>query len=272
MRTSAKILGSVLLLLLVATTLIWYAAIHEDHRGALIVSFLAVGQGDAIFIQAPSGRELLIDGGPDDSVLRQLGRVMPFYDRSIDIVFASAAQAQKVGGLTSVLSRYNVATIVRSGAQSGTPQVQSFDGAIANAEVNGTRLMIAQRDEVFDLGDGAYIEVFFPDRDASGMAPSDGCLILKLLYGDTSFLFSCGSQAIEHYLATLDGEKLRSDVLAATGNDSELFAGFVSPQFAVVPCNSIATSSVLAKLGIQTLDTCNGIVTFVSNGQTVTKE
>ena len=104
------------------------------------------------------------------------------------------------------------------------------------------------------------------------MTPSDGCLILKLVFGQTSFLFSCGSAAIENYLATLDGAKLKSDVLAATGDDSELFVGFVSPQFAVVPCNSTATSSAFSKLGIQTQSTCDGAVTFVSNGQNVSEK
>jgi competence protein ComEC len=279
MRTSAKILGVVLLLLLVATLLVWYAALREDHRSALTVSFLDVGQGDAIFIEAPGGRSVLIDGGPDNSVLRRLGQVMPFYERSIDMVIATAATPQKVGGLTSVLARYQVTAIVRSAAQSSAPQVQSFDSAIATAEQTGTRLLIAQRGQVINLGStdspqagGAYIETLFPDRDASQMAPSDGCLELKLVYGQTSFLFACGSSAIENYSAMLDGTKLKSNVLFATGNEPELFAGFVSSQFAILPCGSDSTSSVFSKLQIQTLDTCDGSITFVSDGQTVTRK
>lgn len=55
--------------------------------GKLYVTFLNVGQGDAIFIQPPSGRQILIDGGPSDTaLLSQLGRRMPFWDRSIDLV------------------------------------------------------------------------------------------------------------------------------------------------------------------------------------------
>jgi competence protein ComEC len=269
MRTSAKILGAVLLLLFIAVPLIWYAALREDHRGTLTVSFLNIGQGDAIFIVAPSGRQVLIDGGPDNSVLPQLGSAMPFYDRSIDMVIATAQVPQKVGGLTSVLSRYQVGAIVRSAAQSSAPQIKSFDGAITAAEQNGTRLLITQRGEKIDLGDGAYLETFFPDRDASSMAPSDGCLVLKLVFGITSFLFACGSPAIETYLATLDGAKLRSDILSATGNDPELFVGSVSPQFAVVPCGSDATSSVFLRLRIQTFNTCDRNITFVSDGRTV---
>lgn len=274
MRASAKILGAVLLLLLLAAALVWYADVLEDHRGTLTVSFLDVGMGNSIFITAPSGLQVLIDGGPDDSVLRQLGSLMPFYDRSIDIVIASAPAAAKVGGLSSVLSRYGVAIVARSAAHSGAPQVQAFDGAVTSAQTRGTRLLVAQRGQVIDLGAGAYLETLFPDRDASGFAAGDGCLLLKLVFGGTSFLFSCGSPAIEDYLATLDGTKLSSDALLATGKDSELFVGVVSPQYAIVPqsCDSAATSSVFSELGIQTLDTCNGAVTFVSDGQTVTRE
>jgi competence protein ComEC len=273
MRASARILGVVLLLLLLAASLIWYAAIKEDHRGKLVVSFLDVGAGDAVFVQAPSGRQVLIDGGPDDSVLLQLGKVMPFYDRSIDIIIASAPDAGKVGGLASVLSRYGVSAVARSAAHSGAPQVQAFDGAITSSESRGTRLLIAQRGQVIDLGGGAYIETLFPDRDASGFSAGDGCLILRLVFGKTSFLFSCGSPSIENYLATLDGTKLKSDVLLAASDDTELFTGFVSPQYVVAPqaCGSAATSSAFSKLGIQTLDTCQGEITFVSDGQTVAR-
>ena len=272
MRTSAKILGIGIVLALVATSLVWYAAIRADHRGTLAVTFLSVGQGDAIFVTAPSGRTILIDGGPDNEVLRQLGNATPFYDRSLDIVIATAPEAQKVGGLASVLARFQVGAVVRSAAHSSIPQEAAFDAAVANAQQSGSRLVVAQRGETVDLGDGAYIETLFPDRDASNFAPSDGCLVLKVIFGSTSFLFACGSSALEKYLATLDGPKLQANVLAATGDDSELFAGFASPQFAVMPCGASAATSTFAKLQIQTFDTCNGAVTFLSDGQTVTRE
>jgi hypothetical protein len=52
MRMSARILGGVLLLLSVVTGLVWYAALSEDHRGILSVTFLDVGQGIAVFVEA----------------------------------------------------------------------------------------------------------------------------------------------------------------------------------------------------------------------------
>lgn len=272
MRTSAKIIGVVLLFLSIAAGFTWYAALREDHRGELRVSFLSAGQGDAIYIEAPSGRRILVDGGPDDSILRELGQVMPFYDRSFDIIIASAPTPEKAGGLSSVLSRYSTSVIARTAARSSAPEIQAFTASVSNAQQNGARLLIAQRGMTIDLGGGAVIEVFFPDRDASQMAASDGCMMFKIIFGNTSFFFACGSPAIETYLATLDGSKLKSDVLLATGGDPELFLGFVSPEYIVAPCGSAATSSAAATVGIQSFDTCAGTITFVADGLNMYKK
>ncbi|MBN1811467.1 MAG: DNA internalization-related competence protein ComEC/Rec2, partial [Anaerolineae bacterium] len=68
--------------------------------GKLHVTFLDVGQGDAIFIQTPSGKQVLVDGGPSDTaLLSQLGRRMPFWDRSIDLVLLTHPESDHVTGL-----------------------------------------------------------------------------------------------------------------------------------------------------------------------------
>ena len=66
------------------------------------------GQGDAAYIRTPSNQDMLIDGGPDDKVLSCLGRHMPFYDRTIDVVILSHPQKDHLQGLISVIDRYNV--------------------------------------------------------------------------------------------------------------------------------------------------------------------
>src|SRR3989338_6796383 len=73
----------------------------------LAVSFLNIGQGDAIFIQSPTGVQMLVDGGPPDgSVLRELGKEMPFFDRTIDAVVETHPDQDHIGGLPDVFSRY----------------------------------------------------------------------------------------------------------------------------------------------------------------------
>ena len=74
----------------------------------MTVAFLDVGQGDAIFIETPDGVQVLIDGGPDSSALRELARQMSHLDRTIDIVLATHSDKDHIGGLIDVLSRYEV--------------------------------------------------------------------------------------------------------------------------------------------------------------------
>src|SRR3989338_4514657 len=71
--------------LMVAASLTWYAVAAEERSGVLTFAVLDVGQGDAIFIESPSGTQILVDGGPNGAVLREVGEVMPFYDRTLDL-------------------------------------------------------------------------------------------------------------------------------------------------------------------------------------------
>src|SRR5262245_56658220 len=103
---STRILGVGILVAAFFCTLIWYAALREDRHGMLKVSFLDIGQGDSIYIESPSGIQVLIDGGPDSTVIRRLGDVMPWYDRSLDLVIGTHPDADHIGGLLDVFERY----------------------------------------------------------------------------------------------------------------------------------------------------------------------
>ena len=79
----------------------------------LHVSFLDVGQGDAILIQTPAHQDILIDGGPDPRELNlALGRKMPFWDRTIDLVVLTHPHADHITGLIDVLQRYQVKQVL----------------------------------------------------------------------------------------------------------------------------------------------------------------
>ncbi len=257
MRTSSKITGVTILVLLVVTGLIWAAALRADRQGLLTVSFLSAGKGGAVLIEAPSGREVIIDGGSDASILRSLGTRLPWYQRSLDIVIAAHPDAAHATGLIDVLQRYSVDYIFQSSAQGSGPVWATFEKTVADVRAKGTKVMTLQRGRVIDLGSTgspqaahAYIEILFPDRDLSAASASAGCIEMQLVYGATSFMLSCGNTAVENYLVRLDGIGLRSDVLSiddgAGATSSALFTGFVGAQ-------SVAQRGM----------------TFVSDGQTV---
>lgn len=274
--------GCIAVAILACTALLlWGAVIHESARETLTVAFLDVGQGDAALITTPGGRQVLIDGGRSRSVLRALSKEMAWYDRTIDVVIATHPDTDHVGGLFPVLERYRVLHILRPGVGTEKEVTQSLLKEIANEDATET---LARRAQRIDLGTDAYIDILFPDRDVSGIETNAGSIIARLVYGDTSFLFTGDApQAIEEYLVSLDGSGLQSDVLKVGHHGSDtssapLFVGFVSPEHAVISrgCDNSyghPHETVLATLNqfnIQTHDTCtDGTVTFTSDGREV---
>src|SRR3990167_8456952 len=291
MRRSVIAQAIVILFLLVLTVGIWWAVFREDRHGILTVSFLDVGQGDAIFIDAPSGRQVLIDGGRSSVVLRQLSRMTPWWDRTIDVVIPTHPDADHIGGLVGVLARYKVGMIIRSSVEGDTQTAKALVEAMKH---EGSQNIVAMRGQVVDLGDGVYLQILYPDRLLPHVATNDGCVVARLVYGETSFMLSCDAPlGVEEYLVALastplgtsDGS-LRSDVLKAGHHGSKsssslLFLGFVNPYFGVFSrgCTNTYGHPALEvverfkQFDIPTFDTCkDGTVTFVSDGQTVVRK
>ena len=283
MRPSARITLYAILALLFFTLCIWYAVIKESRNGLLTVSFLNIGQGDSIFIEAPSGRQVLIDGGPSGIVLRELSKVIPWYDRTIDVVIPTHPDADHIGGLVDVFPRYKIGMIVHSDMEGDTATAKALAEGIAR---EGARQVIARRGQLIDLGGGVYIEVLFPDRSVKNVETNTGCVVTRLVYGKTSFMLSCDApKEIENYLVRLDGADLRSDVLKAghhgsKNSSSELFVGFVNPEYGFFSrgCNNKyghpapEVTALFERFGIPTGDTCkDGTITFTSNGLQISR-
>lgn len=88
--------------------------------GKLHLVFCDVGQGDAAYIRFPDGRDMLVDGGPNDKVLQCLGKHMPFWDRALDLVVLTHPQKDHMQGLIAVFERFGVDYFVRSAVSNDT--------------------------------------------------------------------------------------------------------------------------------------------------------
>src|SRR3990167_1666572 len=113
-------------MLLIAAVLAWTAVFYSLPDGRFKFYALDVGQGDAIFIETPRKAQVLIDGGPDMKVLGQLSAVMPFYDRSIDLLILTHPQEDHMFGLVEVLKRYKVGRVLMTGVNYQSKTYQEF--------------------------------------------------------------------------------------------------------------------------------------------------
>jgi competence protein ComEC len=227
------------LFLLVALTamLYFYFYARADHPNELKVVFLDVGQGDAIFIETPSGRQVLIDGGPTRSVLSALSREMSFFDRSIDIVLATHPDRDHIGGLVDVFRRYDVDLFIKTNAESDTPDAQALARAVQKENAGQLNALAGQR---IQLDEESTLTILFPDRPLAGVESNLGSIIVRLDHGNNSFLFTGDApKSIEEYVTDRYGDLVDVDVLkvghhGSRTSSAEKFLQVVSPEFAII--------------------------------------
>jgi competence protein ComEC len=253
MRRYARIIFLAALLGINALIWLWPNA----HRGFLTVAFLDIGQGDSIYIEAPDGNQILIDGGPDTSVLRRLGEVMPIGDRSIDVVIGTHPDADHIGGLVDVLSRFSVDYVFEPGIPNDTATWSSF---LAAANEKSDHHIIARRGMTIDLGSGVVFSILYPDKQITGDDTNLASIVGKLTFGKTSFMLTGDApQSVEVHLITLDGNDLKSTVLKPGHHGSKTSS---APQFldAVDPLYAVISAGKDNKYGHphqQTIDALN---------------
>src|SRR3989344_948506 len=87
---------------------------QNSHRG-LSFAMLDVGQGDALFIESPTGTQVLVDGGPSRKILGELTKVMSPFDRTIDAIIITNPDQDHIAGLLDILKIYKVGQVFESG-------------------------------------------------------------------------------------------------------------------------------------------------------------
>ena len=239
-RSKEAVSWGAALALAVCCTTVWLLVVAATPSGVLTVAVLDVGQGDAIYIESPAGGQLLIDAGPDDSLLRQLPKVIPLLDRSIDAVLETHPHADHVAGFVSLFKRYQVGAFIEPGMSYDTNVVRTVEQEITNENIPR---YIARRGMSIDLGGGAVLEILYPDGDVSHVREAkvhDGNVVARLAYGETSvLLMGDATKEVETHLMQLDSVSLSSTVLKVGHHGSrtstgEAFAALVHPQFAAI--------------------------------------
>lgn len=177
--------------------------------GKLHIVFCDVGQGDAAYIRFPDGRDMLVDGGPNNSVLDCLGRHMPFWDRHINLVMLSHPQKDHMQGLISVLDRYSTDYFVRSDIANSTDGYKALMEVVKRRNV---RQQLVTTGETIAVG-STTLSVLWPSSDqiarmkpqpsslgqldqlgtsvlgSSSIDLNDGSVVFALRYGAFDALF-----------------------------------------------------------------------------------
>lgn len=267
----------------------WIAVYNLSQSKFLEVIFFDVGQGDSIFIRTPQQHQILIDGGPSSVIIEKLGKEMPFWDRTIDLIILTHPEADHLTGLLEVLKRYKVENILWTGIVRDTPEYKEWMRLIKNEKA---KIFIAESGQKISAGE-AIFETMNPPENLEGKIMKDSnntSIVSKLLFGEKSFLFTGDIyNSVEKELIIREpptnilvgGAKLDSDILKIAHHGSKTssideFIAKVSPEAAVI---SVAKDNSyghpyqevlerLGKYGITILRTDkNGDVKIFSDGE-----
>jgi len=227
----------IVLILLVSVIFLFYLDFRSSRR-AFVFAMLDVGQGDALFVESPTGVQVLIDAGPPRKILGALSRVMSPFDRTIDAVIVTNPDADHIGGFLDVLKTYQIGAFLEPGTYNDTRTYQNLKAEIKNKKIPE---IIARRGMRLDLGGGAVIDILFPDRDVSTWTTNDGSIVGKLTYGETEIMLmgDATSETERVVLAENSASYLASDILkvghhGSKTSTSEEFAAAVAPEYALI--------------------------------------
>ena len=267
-------------LLAIITGVVWYAVFTLENGRDLRMVVFDVGQGDSIFIEAPNGNQVLIDGGPSNAVLGKLGGAMPFWDRSIDLMVLTHPHADHIMGLVEVLKRYDVGMVIKSGVNYSTAEYRAWRTLLEQKHIP---IMIARAGQKAHLASDIKLTILTPFESFVEKSPSnvhDAMVVSKLVYASSSALLTGDAEKYLEYRLLLSGADLRSDILKVGHHGSktsttEDFVRAISPRYAVI---SVGKKNRYSHPAQQTLDTLakfnikifridqDGDVEFVSDG------
>lgn len=272
-------------LLILAVAFIWYLVFYFTAHRNLAVAFFDVGQGDSVFIESANGHQILVDGGPDRTILSKLGRELPFWDRTLDLLILTHPHADHLDGLIDVLQKYKVDAILEPGVEYPTADYQEWKKVLRGKKVPVITARAGQRVE---LSQGAEIEIIYPLDDFSGASlknPHDANIVTRLTYGQASVLLMGDAEKLAEYqLMFQTPEKLPSRILkighhGSKTSSSEEFLRAVSPELAVISVGAKnryghphqETLDMLGKLGLKYFRTdLDGDVKIESDGNNFT--
>lgn len=207
--------------------------------GKFHVQFFDVAQGDSTLITTTENQRILIDGGPDLSLLERLGETLPFFDRRIDLLVLTHPEADHITAFPEVLRRYDVSRVLFTGVNHKSSHADAFLHALDESDAE---MMLADAFHDLDLGDDAVLDILWPRESMLGRTvkkQNNESIVMKLTWRDQSILFTGDIEEKTEDALLKAGTDLTADILkvAHHGSKTSSSTGFllaVAPRLAII--------------------------------------
>jgi len=236
LRRGVLVCLSILVCLNVVAWVVVKSALADSN---LEVVFFDIGQGDSIFIETPEGNQILVDGGPDSTILEKLGQELPFWDRYIDLIVLTHPEHDHIHGLIEVIKRYKIGGILTNGVVRETAEYREWIRIIKKEEIP---IYLVKAGEVIDLGDDIKLFILHPFESLSGQKikkANNTSIVAQLVFKDFELLLTGDiEKKIEKALVN-SKINLQSDILKVPHHGSKTsstqdFINAVNPIVAII--------------------------------------
>ncbi len=197
----------------------------------LEVDFLDIGQGDSSLIKLPEGQLIVIDGGPDNLVLKRLGENLSFYKRHIDYLILSHYHNDHVTGLLEIINRYQVGTLIYS---VDSPLSSTLVSLLKLAKRRQLKIEALSAEAKIIYSDACFLNLINPSILNIKFDPNNSILV-RLDCAQKTFLFAGDDNAAVEQAVLRSKWKLRADVFKSSHHGSKtantkLFLQAIKPQ------------------------------------------
>ncbi|MDO8468130.1 MAG: ComEC/Rec2 family competence protein [Candidatus Peribacter sp.] len=226
----------ILCVMLAGASFVLVRELRRIPDGHLAVHFFDVGQGDSALLVSPSGKTVLIDGGPDLSALEALGRALPLSRRSIDLLILSHPDPDHFIAFPEVLRRFEVGALLLPAIQNDE---EPYRALLAIARERGVALVKADPKRDIDLNDGVTLDILWPPDPVPSMEDNDASVIVRASYGTGSILFTGDLSVKGEETLLASGIDVSAQVLkighhGSRFSSSDSFLAAVHPRLAVI--------------------------------------
>lgn len=224
---------------LLAALAVLVAALRAPAAPSLEVHFFDVGQGDSALVRSPSGKSVLIDGGPPEAGERLANRLKELLNAPIDLVILTHPHLDHLGGLERAIAAMGLRFFWDPGFDHPSPAYRTLLEGLIRRDVEASDGTAGRK---VDLGGGAEMRILWPRRPFLAGTRSDvnaNSIVVRLRFGRTALLFT-GDLEPEAEARLGDGsEDLSARVLkvphhGGRHSSTDAFLARVRPEVAVV--------------------------------------
>jgi competence protein ComEC len=232
--------SSHIILLLLLQLLLYQVFWLTNNKAS--VSVLDVGQGDAILIQTPEYKNILVDAGPDGKVIDELGKKLGFFDKDIDLFVLTHPHSDHFAGFFDVIQKYNVKRIAMTGVSAEDPLYAEF---LSQIKTLGIPVLFPASDKDMQIGRDLFLDFIYPFAGESliGQQASNAnntSVVIKLTdkNGPLAMFMGDAENNLEREIL-LSGQDISANILklghhGSRTATSDAFLQAVSPETTVI--------------------------------------